>query len=78
MPTSLFITVAMSGATTTGQRDAIPAQNFPGDFLCIKAAAALARRVFIGVVSSRQVHALPKFSASAIALRIAMDLLTVS
>jgi len=68
----------MSGATATCQCDAIPAQNFPSDFLRIKAAAALAGQVFIGVVYSRQVHALPKFSASAIALRIAMDLLTVS
>jgi len=68
----------MSRATATGQRDAIHTQNHSGKFPCVKAPATLASLVFIEVILSRRVHALPKFSASAIALRIAMDLLTVS
>ncbi len=57
----------------------------------VKTAATLARRVFIGqngwfgfhkflanYIIFGRIHILEKFSASAIALRIAMDLLTVS
>ncbi len=75
---SIRFVVAVSGATATGQRDTIRAQNQSGNFLCVKTAATLAGLVFIGLIFNRWHYALPKFSASAIALRIAMDLLTVS
>ena len=68
----------MSRATATRQCDAICAQNCSRKFLRVKTAAAFASRVFFGLIFNRWHYALPKFSASAIAFRIAMDLLTVS
>ncbi len=63
-------------AAAARQRDAVGTEKFTGNFLRFKTTAALAfviRRCWRCFV-----HALPKFSAIAIAFRIAMLLLTVS
>ena len=66
----------MPGATTTRQRHAVRAKEFPGDFQHVKIPAAFAGG--IGVCLVFRIHALPKLSAIAMDLRIAMDLLIVS
>ena len=68
----------MAGATTTGERHAIGAEKFPGDFQHIKTAATLTHDILIRGNFGFQFHAFPKLSAIAIAFRIAMDLLMVS
>lgn len=68
----------MAGAAATGQRDAVGTEKFSGDFQNVKAAAAFAGGFRAGIGFSLRVHALAKLSASATALRMAMDLLTVS
>jgi len=69
---------AVARTATTGKLNAIFAKRPPGKFHHLKTATALARGVFIDVGFNGRTHALEKFSASAMALRIAMDLLTVS
>ena len=76
--TSVLTFIAMPRAATSGQFNAIFAKRLPGDFQPVKAPAPRARGVFRDVGCSGRTHALEKFSASAIAFRIAMDLLIVS
>jgi hypothetical protein len=68
---------AVAGTTATRERHAIRAKKFSGDFKNFKTAAAFAGDVLDLLLGCR-IHALPKLSAIAIALRMAMDLLTVS
>jgi len=77
--TSVLTFIAMPRAATSGQFNAIFAKRLPGDSQPVKAPAQpRARGVFRDVGCSGRTHALEKFSASAIAFRIAMDLLIVS
>jgi hypothetical protein len=75
---SLAVVVGMTRTATSGQFRAILAKRPPANLQRFARAAALARGGFGGLVFRRQTHALEKFSASATAFRIAMDLLTVS
>ena len=70
--------VAMASTATTGQLNAIRAKYPSGNFHGLKTAASFASGIFIRANFCGLAHALAKFSASAIAFRIAMDLLTVS
>jgi len=76
--TSVLAFIAMPRAATSGQFNAIFAKRLAGNLQPVKAPAPRTRGVFMGVGFRSRLHALEKFSASAIAFRIAMDLLIVS
>jgi len=62
------------GATATSLLDAVRAEHFAGELDRFKTTAAFARGVFVRFL----VHALAKLSANATALRMDIDLFTVS
>lgn len=77
----------MPGAATARQRHAVGAEKLSGNLNYFKTSAALARSGFIGgfgfhwlakIEHPRCCYGFAKFSASATALRMDMDLLTVS
>jgi len=68
------------GAAATCHGHTIGAEKLPGDFQCVKAAAAFTRGSLTNRLGWFGFHCgyFPKPSAIAMALRIAMDLLIVS
>ena len=75
---SVLVAAAVTRATAARQRHAIGADKFPGECQHVKTAAPFARGGFLRDVLRFLTHAFPKFSAIATALRMALDLFTVS